>query len=99
MKSGCEVCEIVIDPPSFAAPPPAPRPPLSSSSPPQAATTVSERAASRSASARLPSIPIQFPPNVGSAGGGPPGGLVPAAREHTQKVSDIDHSQGDKICP
>src|SRR5690349_7090976 len=81
MKSGCEVCEIVIDPPFFAAPPPPLLPPLLSPPPPQAATTTIERAARQSASARLPSFPIQFPPKVDSAGG-----------EHTRLVSHADHS-------
>src|SRR5215218_2431595 len=56
MKSGCEVCEIVIDPPFFA------------SSPPQAAMTDMERAARRRTSARLPSVPIQNPSRFVSAG-------------------------------
>src|SRR5215208_4961857 len=94
MKSGCEVCEIVIDPPFLASPPPPP--PLSlplSSSPPQAAMTDIERAARRSNSARLPSFPIQNPSRFVSAG------WSARRREDTRPERIPDHPQSDKNLP
>src|SRR5918996_3705204 len=60
-KSGCDVCETVIEPPLFASPlpPPPPSPPSSSSSP-QAATNDMQSAARSSASTRLLCFPIKF---------------------------------------
>src|SRR5215218_9769187 len=94
MKSGCDVCEIVIDPPSLAAPPPPP-PPVSpsSSSPPHAAMTDIERAARRSTSARLPSFPIQNPSRFVSRAG------LPAGGEDTPPAGFAHHAQSDKNLP
>src|SRR5829696_192610 len=95
MKSGCEVCEIVIDPPFLASPPPPPPPPPSpsSSSPPHAAMTDMERAARSSTSARLPSFPIQNPSRFVVAGrSGPPAGRYPPA-------GITHHAQSDKNLP
>ena len=82
MKSGCEVSEIVIDPPFLASPPP---PPLVSASIVVTAAGGDdghgERAARRSTSARLPSFPIQNPSRFVSAGrSGPPAGRYPSDR-------------------
>src|SRR4051794_7816731 len=100
MKSGCEVCEIVIDPPSFAAPPLLLLPPPLSSLPPQAITTDIERAARRSASARLPSFPILYSlqrlilrAGAHRAGWCPPGGNIPV------RSADLTIPARDKICP
>src|SRR5215217_7611218 len=92
MKSGCEVCEIVIDPPFFASPPPPPPPPPppSSSSPPQAAMTDIERAARRSTSARLPSFPIQNPSRFVV------GPDLARRREDTHPAGVIHHARSDK---
>src|SRR5215213_8874520 len=95
MKSGCEVCDIVIDPPFFASPPPPPppSPPPSSSSPPQAAMTDMERAARRSTSARLPSFPIQNPSRFVCAG------WSSRRREDTPRGPIPDRPQSDKNLP
>src|SRR5829696_484442 len=95
MKSGCEVCEIVIDPPFLASPPPPPPPPPppSSSSPPHAAMTDMERAARRSTSARLPSFPIQNPSRFVSTG------RCARRREDTPPAGVTHHAQWDKNLP
>src|SRR4051812_20250320 len=94
-KSGCEVCDIVIEPPFFASPPPPPPPPLSplSSPPPQAAMTDIERAARRSTSARLPSFPIQNPSRFVWTG------WSARRREDTPPAGFAHHVQSDKNLP
>src|SRR5215212_8991751 len=99
MKSGCEVCEIVIDPPSFAVPPPPPPPPLSSSPPPQATTSDIERAARISASARLPSFPIHSLQRLILRRTARRGDRCPPGREHTHRSATLTIAGSDKICP